>query len=95
LYAFFSALADALVRRQKKPTFVNDILVFLRLVKQVSHDGRIDVIFVPLRQVAQGDLFLQAMRIATRKGQSEELRQAMISTFEETPLKEFVNTVLR
>jgi hypothetical protein len=94
LYVFFSALADALVRRQKKLTFVNDILVFLRLVKQVSHDGRIDVIFAPLRQVAQSSLFLQAMKIATRKGQSEELRQAMVSAFEETPLKEFVDTVL-
>jgi hypothetical protein len=95
LYAFFSALADALVRRQKKSTFVNDILVFLRLVKQVSHDGRIDAIFAPLRRVAQSSLFLQAMKIATRKGQLEELQQAMSSTFEETPLKEFVNTVLR
>jgi len=99
LYALFSALGAALVRRQKKSTlkkstFVNDVLVFLEIVKQVSHDGRMDVIFVPLRQVAQGGLILQAIKIAARTGQLIELQQAMVSTFEETPLKEFINTLL-
>jgi hypothetical protein len=94
LYAFFSALAAALVRRQTQPNFVDAMLVFLELTEQVSHDGRIDTIFVSLQQVAKGKLLQQAINAANLTGQLTKLQQAIVRIFEETPLKEFVDTVL-
>jgi hypothetical protein len=94
LYAFFSALAAALVRRQTQPNFVDSMLVFLELTEQVSHDGRIDTIFVSLQQVAKGKLLQQAINAANLMGQLTKLQQAIVRTFEETPLKEFVDTML-
>jgi hypothetical protein len=94
LYAFFSALAAALVRRQTQPNFVDSMLVFLELTEQVSHDGRIDTIFVSLQQVAKGKLLQQAINAANLTGQLTKLQQAIVRTFEETPLKEFVDTML-
>jgi hypothetical protein len=94
LYAFFSALSAALVRRQTQPNFVDSMLVFLELTEQVSHDGRIDTIFVSLQQVAKGKLLQQAINAANLTGQLTKLQQAIVRTFEETPLKEFVDTML-
>jgi hypothetical protein len=94
LYAFFSALAAALVRRQTQPNFVDAMLVFLELTEQVSNDGRIDTIFVSLQQVAKGKLLQQAINAANLTGQLTKLQQAIVRTFEETPLKEFVDTML-
>jgi hypothetical protein len=94
LYAFFSALAAALVRRQTQPNFVDAMLVFLELTEQVSNDGRIDTIFVSLQQVAKGKLLQQAINAANLMGQLTKLQQAIVRTFEETPLKEFVDTML-
>jgi hypothetical protein len=94
LYAFFSALAAALVRRQTQPNFVDSMLVFLELTEQVSHNGRIDTIFVSLQQVAKGKLLQQAINAANLTGQLTKLQQAIVRTFEETPLKEFVDTML-
>jgi hypothetical protein len=94
LYVFSSALAAALVRRQTQPNFVDSMLVFLELTEQVSHDGRIDTIFVSLQQVAKGKLLQQAINAANLTGQLTKLQQAIVRTFEETPLKEFVDTML-
>jgi hypothetical protein len=94
LYVFSSALAAALVRRQTQPNFVDSMLVFLELTEQVSHDGRIDTIFVSLQQVAKGKLLQQAINAANLMGQLTKLQQAIVRTFEETPLKEFVDTML-
>jgi hypothetical protein len=70
------------------------MLVFLELTEQVSHDGRIDTIFVSLQQVAKGKLLQQAINAANLTGQLTKLQQAIVRTFEETPLKEFVDTML-
>jgi hypothetical protein len=70
------------------------MLVFLELTEQVSHDGRIDTIFVSLQQVAKGKLLQQAINAANLMGQLTKLQQAIVRTFEETPLKEFVDTML-
>ncbi|MFA0776608.1 MAG: hypothetical protein PVTTEEND_000322 [Candidatus Fervidibacter sp.] len=94
LYAMFSALAAALVRRQTQPNFVDAMLVFLELAEQASHDGRMDTLFVSLRQVAKGKLLQQAINAANRTGQLTELQRAILRTFEETPLKEFVDALV-
>jgi hypothetical protein len=70
------------------------MLVFLELTEQVSNDGRIDTIFVSLQQVAKGKLLQQAINAANLTGQLTKLQQAIVRTFEETPLKEFVDTML-
>jgi hypothetical protein len=45
--------------------------------------------------VAKGKLLQQAINAANLTGQLTKLQQAIVRTFEETPLKEFVDTVLR
>lgn len=90
LYVLFSAMAATLVRRQKQEGFVDAMLIFLALAEQVCRDGKVDTIFVPMRQVAQGLLLSHAVQTAKKDGRLKEVLAAMNRTFEETPLKDFV-----
>jgi hypothetical protein len=63
------------------------------LAEQVCRDGKVDTIFVPLRQVAQGQLLTHAITIAMRNGRLEEVWKAIERTFEKTAMKEFVSVL--
>ena len=93
LYVLFSAMAAALVRRQQKDGFVDAMLIFLDLAEQVCQDGKVDTIFVTMRQVAQGQLLSHAVAVAQRRGRLKEVQEAVKRTFEKTPLKDFVATL--
>jgi hypothetical protein len=93
LYVLFSAMAAALVRRQQQDGFVDAMLIFLDLAEQVCRDGKVDTIFVTMRQVAQGQLLSHAVAEAQRNGRLKEMQEALKRTFERTPLQEFVATL--
>ncbi len=94
LYVLFSTMAAGLVRRQQQDGFVDAMLTFLKLAERVAVDGKTDAIFVPLRQVARGQLLTHAVLKAQQRGKSEELQRVARRTFEETPLKKFVSVLV-
>jgi hypothetical protein len=103
LYVLFLSMAASLVRRAESTKqgphylnrFVNAMTVFLRLTEQTCQEGRVDTIFVPMRQVARGQLLHQAIMAAQRTGRLNEVQGLIQRVFEDTPLKEFVEVLVR
>lgn len=95
LYVLFSSLAAALLKRHQEQSdrFLDATLVFLRLALQVCEDGRVDTIFIPMRQVARGFLLHAAVQHAQRVNRVKEFQGLTQRVFEETPLKEFIDTL--
>ncbi|MER3501613.1 MAG: hypothetical protein C4295_09120 [Candidatus Fervidibacterota bacterium] len=94
LYVLFSAMAAALVRRRQDSHFLDAMLTFLELARQVCVDGKADTIFVPMKQVATGKLLQDAVNAARETNQLAKLKKALHQTFEETPLQDFVRVLV-
>jgi hypothetical protein len=93
LYVLFSSLAASLVKRKDQPKdrFLDATLSFLRLSLKVCESGKVDTIFVPMKQVARGYILHEAALRAQQTGRLKEFQGLTKQVFEETPLKDFVN----
>jgi hypothetical protein len=96
LYVLFTSLAASLLRRKEKrhDRFLDGTFIFLHLALQVCEDGKVDAIFVPMKQAAQGQILHHAIAQAQKTNQLLALRELMNQVFEETPLKDFVNILI-
>ena len=95
LHVLFSSLASCLLRRGKSPgkRRVDDALVFFSLVEQVTEEGRVDTVFAPVRQVAQGQILPRAVQAARQQGCLAEFRELLSRVFDGTPLADYVNVL--
>ena len=92
LYILFCALASCLNRRRpsKRDHFLDAMLTMLALVDQVNAVSRVDAVFAPVRQMAQGQLLQKAALAAQQQGRVKEFQQRVAKVFENTPLAEYV-----
>jgi hypothetical protein len=97
LYVLFTTLGASLIRRwhEHRADFLNAVEVFLNLAWAVCADGRVDAIFAPMRQIARGGVLRQAILEAQNAGRLDTLQALLSRVFEETPLREFVKTLVR
>ncbi|HXF06630.1 MAG TPA: hypothetical protein VNM72_14610 [Blastocatellia bacterium] len=97
LYVLFSALGTSLIRRanKRRADFFAATAVFLELALQVCESNRVDTIFIPMRHIARGQILHRAVAKAQETGRLEEFQRLMHRVFEETPLRQFVEALVK
>lgn len=83
LHTFFSALANRVLarHRQGEASALDATLVTLDLAEQVGRQGRVDVVFPPLRRLASERAFQQCLSLAEAQQKTQELHQRIAAVF--------------
>jgi len=97
LYVLFSALGAALLGRtsEQRADFLGAVEIFLELARRVCESGRVDTIFIAMKQIARGQVLHRAVTKAQEVGRLKELQRLMSQVFEETPLRSFVKQLAK
>ena len=97
LYVLFSALGASLLRRasEQRVDFLKATTVFLELALRVCENNRVDTIFIPMKHIARGQILHRAVTKAQEVGRLKEFQRLMHRVFEETPLRSFVEMLVR
>ena len=83
LHTFYSALANrVLVRhREDESSALAATLVALDIAERVSKDGRVDVVFPPLRRLASERIFQRCLALADAQQRTQELQDRIRAVF--------------
>jgi hypothetical protein len=94
LYAVFAALAVRLVSRVGTARqFLDWVSAVLTIAAQVNTEGRVDVIYAPMRQIARGQVLQRAANSAQQARRLEEFESLVSRVFSDTELAQYI-TVL-
>lgn len=97
LYVLFSTLGASLLQRasEQRTNFLGAMEVFFELALRVCESGRVDTIFIPMRHIARGQILHRAVTKAQEVGRLKEFQELLHRVFEETPLRSFVEILVR
>lgn len=88
LHAFYSALANRVLVRHRldEASALSATLVALEIAERVSKDGRVDVVFPPLRRLASERVFQRCISLADDQQRTQELNKRIHAVFCEDDL---------
>ncbi|MBB4078175.1 hypothetical protein GGR28_000776 [Lewinella aquimaris] len=95
LYVFYYSLNVYLLRALESPRLVPFSLKYLQLAEEVFNDGRRDIIFVPLREMARAGWLARLSATASRAGTQEqgEILEQITRVFSDEAFNEFVDVL--
>ncbi len=93
LFVVFYGLNARLLRELDGDQLVDYSRVYLQLAREVFEDGRRDIIFVPLKQLARAGWLPKLTAAARREGKSATVLELITEVFSEAAFNEFVDVL--
>jgi hypothetical protein len=91
LFVLFSTMG--LLLGKNKTTLLDYTCAYLQLAQSVCENGKVDAIYVPLKQMAEWLILQKAVLAAKGTPRFAELERLIRTVFENTPLKDFVENL--
>ena len=93
LYVFFGSVTNVMTQRYEHPEMLSSTYVYFNLIKEISKEGRRDLIYAHIRRAAKGGLLAEGMNAAKQAGDSDrkQMKQAIHELFSDEALVKYIN----